>query len=147
MKSEIKWQTGIPTESGKYLITLWDGFVTTDIWIEDKQNWWQFYPKNIITWCPLKTITPFKEMINKYENYKNKNTNMTQKQKELVKLYKKYINFLSNSYADVFGIAHTHGYQCSDEDFEMGEKLRNAIKKLEEECGVPADDTLIDYLY
>jgi hypothetical protein len=47
----------------------------------------------------------------------------------------------------VFTIAHTHGYQCSDKDFEMGEKLRNAIKKLEEECGVPADDTLIDYLY
>ena len=72
---------------------------------------------------------------------------MKTKQKELVKLYKKYIDFLSNAYADVFTIAHTHGYQCSDEDFEMGEKLRNDIKKLEEECGVPEYDTLIDYLY
>lgn len=72
---------------------------------------------------------------------------MTTKEKELVKSYKKYIDFLSNAYADMFSIAHTHGYQCSEKDFEMGEKLRNAIKKLEEECGVPADDILIDYLY
>ncbi len=72
---------------------------------------------------------------------------MENKEIKLIKAYKKYINFLSNSYADVFTIAHTHGYQCSDENFEMGEKLRNAIKKLEEECAVPADDILIDYLY
>ena len=143
MKSEIEWKTGNPTENGKYLITLLDGFVTTDIWIEDKQTWWQFYPKNIISWCPLKSIKPFKEMINKYEKYKNKNMNMSPKEKELVKLYKKYINFLSNAYGDVF----THGYKCSDEEFEMGENLKNAIKELEEECGVPADDTLIDYIY
>jgi hemoglobin-like flavoprotein len=72
---------------------------------------------------------------------------MTTKVKNLVKAYKKYIDFLSNSYADVFTIAHAHGYQCSEEDFEMGEKLRNAIKELENECAVPDNDVLMDYLY
>jgi hypothetical protein len=43
---------------------------------------------------------------------------MENKEIKLIKAYKKYINFLSNSYADVFSIAHAHGYQCSEEDFE-----------------------------
>ena len=50
--------------------------------------------------------------------YNIKRINMTTKVKNLVKAYKKYIDFLSNSYADVFSIAHAHGYQCSEEDFE-----------------------------
>lgn len=72
---------------------------------------------------------------------------MTTKEKELLKAYKKYIYFLGNAYDNVFSFANIRGYKCSEKDFEMGEKLRNAIKELEEECGVPADDTLIDYLY
>lgn len=145
MKSEIEWQTGKPTENGKYLITLWGGFITTDIWIEDKQEWWQYYPKNIIAWCPLKTITPFKETITKYENYKN--TSMTAKEKELLKAYKKYINFLGDNYNTVLGLASVHGYNCNEKDIEKGQQLRDAIKQLEEECGVPDDNVLIDYLY
>ena len=72
---------------------------------------------------------------------------MRTKEKELVKAYRKYINFLTNSYADVFSIAHAHGYQCSEEDFKMGEKMRNTIKELENECGVLYNDVLMDYLY
>ena len=72
---------------------------------------------------------------------------MTTKEKELVKAYKKYINFLTNSYTEVFDIARVHNYVCSDEDFELGQQLRDNIKQLEEKYGVPTDDTLIDYLY
>lgn len=72
---------------------------------------------------------------------------MTTKEKELVKAYKKYINFLTNSYIEVFDIARVHNYVCSDEDFELGQQLRDNIKQLEEECGMPDNNILMDYLY
>lgn len=66
---------------------------------------------------------------------------------KLIKAYKKYINLLGDAYDDVFSFASIHGYKCSEENIKIREQMRNAIKKLEEECGVPTDDTLIDYLY
>ncbi len=72
---------------------------------------------------------------------------MATKELKLIKAYKKYITFLGDAYDDVFSFAHIHGYKCSEENIKLGEQMRNTIKKLEEECGVPTDDALIDYLY
>jgi hypothetical protein len=66
---------------------------------------------------------------------------------KLIKAYKKYINFLSNEYFDAFSFAHIHGYKCSEENIKLGEQMRNAIKELENECAVPDNDVLMDYLY
>lgn len=72
---------------------------------------------------------------------------MTAKEMKLVKAYKKYIDFLGNAYENVFAIASVHNYSCSEEDIKLGQKLRDTIQKLEEECGVPDNDVLMDYLY
>ena len=61
---------------------------------------------------------------------------MTAKEKELVKAYKDYIYFLSKAYDEAFNIANIHGYNCSEQEIEFGQQKRNAIKELEEECGV-----------
>lgn len=66
---------------------------------------------------------------------------MTAKEKELVKAYKKYIQFLGNEYDAVFtlayAMAYVHGYNCSESKIELGEQLRKEIQELEEECGLP----------
>ena len=72
---------------------------------------------------------------------------MTTKEMELVKAYKKYIDFLGNAYENVFAIASVHNYSCSEEDIKLGQQMRNAIKELENECAVPDNDVLMDYLY
>lgn len=64
---------------------------------------------------------------------------MDTKEKELIKAYQKYIHFLGEAYNDVLTLAWVHGYRCSEQEIEFGQQLRNAIKRLEEECGV---DTL-----
>lgn len=70
---------------------------------------------------------------------------MTAKEKELVKAYKKYICLLGKAYNETLLIAHIHGYNCPDSDVKLGEQLRNDIKTLEEECGLP-NEYLEDYL-
>lgn len=72
---------------------------------------------------------------------------MTAKEMELVKAYKKYIDFLGNAYENVFAIASVHNYSCSEEDIKLGQELRDTIQKLEEECAIPDNDVLMDYLY
>lgn len=59
---------------------------------------------------------------------------MTETENKLIEAYKKYIEFLTDSYSEVFGIAHTHGYTCSQDNYELGELLRANIIKLEAEC-------------
>ena len=61
---------------------------------------------------------------------------MTAKEFELIKAYKEYIHFLSKAYDDVLVLAWVHGYRCSEQEIEFGQQMRNAIKELEEECGV-----------
>ncbi len=61
---------------------------------------------------------------------------MTAKELELIKAYKEYINFLGKAYDNVLVLAFVHGYRCSEQDIEFGEQMRNAIKELEEECGI-----------
>ena len=72
---------------------------------------------------------------------------MTTKEKELIKAYRKYINFLGDAYDNVFSFANIHGYKCSEEDIKLGQQMRNTIEELENECGVLYNDVLIDYLY
>ena len=58
------------------------------------------------------------------------------KELKLIQAYQKYIHFLGKAYDDVLGLAWVHGYRCSEQEIELGQQLRNAIKELEEECGV-----------
>ena len=61
---------------------------------------------------------------------------MTTKELELIKAYKEYIHFLSKAYDVAFNIANIHGYNCEEYKINLGQQMRNAIKKLEEECGI-----------
>ena len=69
-KSIIQWQTGEPTKEGLYLVqfnrhhykhkkdtaSLFD----TDTW---QYNFWEYYDKEeIVAWCPLDSIEPYKEI-------------------------------------------------------------------------------------
>ena len=58
------------------------------------------------------------------------------KELKLIQAYQKYIHFLGKAYDDVLGLAWAHGYRCSEQEIEFGQQLRDAIKELEEECGV-----------
>lgn len=58
MKSEIKWQTGVPKEIGMYLVTLSSGEVTTDIWLGRDHSWYEC--EQIIAWCKLSDVEPYK---------------------------------------------------------------------------------------
>lgn len=61
--NNIDWQTGEPLEGGIYIVTLCNGIVTTDVWLEDPCRWDDYYNDRltIIAWCPLKDIEPFVE--------------------------------------------------------------------------------------
>lgn len=65
MESKIKWQTGTPKESGKYLITTKHHEVTVDMWNtkadEDGDHWEWHCDIDVIAWCLIKNIEPYKE--------------------------------------------------------------------------------------
>lgn len=61
---------------------------------------------------------------------------MSLKELKLIQVYQKYIHFLGEAYNDMFAVANAHGYNCTKQEIEFGQQLRNAIKELEEECGV-----------
>jgi hypothetical protein len=61
---------------------------------------------------------------------------MTAKELELIKAYKEYIHFLDKAYNDVLVLAWVHGYNCKESEIKLGQQMRNAIKELEEECGI-----------
>ena len=62
---------------------------------------------------------------------------MTAKELELIKAYKEYINILIEECDDdVFNIPNIHGYNCEEYKPNLGQQMRNTIKKLEEECDI-----------
>ena len=63
MESVIKWQTGVPTVEGEYLVTEYNGDITYDCWcmLEHYQYWAQHRHDEILAWCPMNEIKPYKE--------------------------------------------------------------------------------------
>ena len=63
MESVIKWQTGFPNIEGEYLVTEDNGNVTVDCWcvLEHYQYWAQHRDDEIIAWCKISDIKPYKE--------------------------------------------------------------------------------------
>ena len=61
MESIIKWNTGNPNKSGRYLLqTKSDGF-QIDIWSDFLKCWSLYNNIEVITWCNLRDIKPYKE--------------------------------------------------------------------------------------
>ena len=68
MESVIKWRTGEPKEDGWYLVSIKSKYlelqVDTDYWnaFFDGENFWSAYDEeDVIAWCPLSEIEPYKE--------------------------------------------------------------------------------------
>lgn len=63
MKSIIKWQTGLPNIEGEYLVTEDTGDVVVDYRcvLEHYQYWEQHRNDEVIAWCKLSDIEPYKE--------------------------------------------------------------------------------------
>ena len=68
MESIIKWQTGEPNLFGTYLVTLRSGIVCvdnyefeTDLLYEKDTYSWQLYREEVVAWCKLRDIEPYKE--------------------------------------------------------------------------------------
>lgn len=63
MESVIKWQTGEPNMEGEYLITRTDRDTTCDVWaiLEHYQYWEHHRYDEVVAWCPLSDIEPYKE--------------------------------------------------------------------------------------
>ena len=62
-QSTIKWQTEFPDIEGEYLVTDDNGDVTTDCWcvLEHYQYWAQHRNDEVVAWCKLSDIKPYKE--------------------------------------------------------------------------------------
>lgn len=64
MESKIKWQTGEPYESGRYLVTMKDGTVSVLEWYNSYTGckYWDCKTESeVIAWCKLSDIEPYKE--------------------------------------------------------------------------------------
>lgn len=59
-ESTIIWQTGEPTISGSYLITIKEDFVTCGNYSTIK-GWSPWNDEEITAWCRLKEIKPYKK--------------------------------------------------------------------------------------
>lgn len=63
-ESVIKWQTGEPKETDTYLVSVRTltsrEFITTDYYYLLKGKW-QYWDKEVIAWCKLSDIEPYKE--------------------------------------------------------------------------------------
>lgn len=72
MESVIKWQTGTPDEEGEYLVTLRNGDVVFDEYFSYTDSDGNEYflwrscddDDDIIAWCPLSKIEPYKPISN-----------------------------------------------------------------------------------
>lgn len=63
MESKIKWQTGEPKENGAYLVTTsgrYSDYVTYDSF-QLLLGWTHYKQEEIIAWCKLSDIEPYKE--------------------------------------------------------------------------------------
>lgn len=60
----IQWQTGTPKYPGDYLVTTKHHNVEVDRWSsktnEYGDHWERHYDVDVIAWCMLEDITPFK---------------------------------------------------------------------------------------
>lgn len=63
MESVIKWQTGIPEQSGLYLVTLSTGEVTVMEWYNPYTSspYWLNEEGEVVAWCDFKDVEPYKE--------------------------------------------------------------------------------------
>ena len=60
MESVIKWQTGEPKKTGRYLITSKTGVIWSDYWSCSLKKW-EIHVWDVLAWCPLSEIEPYKE--------------------------------------------------------------------------------------
>lgn len=58
--SVVDWQMGEPDEPGTYLVTTEDDIVTCDYFSCIEMEW-HHWPGEIVGWCNLKNIKPYKE--------------------------------------------------------------------------------------
>lgn len=61
MESVIKWQIGVPTKKGRYILSIKGGKIDTDNWSIHTKNWYHYNNNYVIAWCPLSEIKPYKE--------------------------------------------------------------------------------------
>lgn len=62
MESVIKWQTGIPTEKGRYILSIKGSRkIDTDNWSIYTKNWYHYNNDYVLAWCKLSDIEPYKE--------------------------------------------------------------------------------------
>ena len=68
MESVIKWHTGEPKKAGTYIVTLENGLVFCDDYYcymtldgKVKLDWRIVDSSDILAWCPLSEIEPYKE--------------------------------------------------------------------------------------
>ena len=61
--STIQWQTGEPKKNGSYIVTLKNGDVDFDYWriSPNWSHWSHEKDENIVAWCKLSDIKPYKE--------------------------------------------------------------------------------------
>lgn len=66
-QSIINWQTGEPKKEGMYIVTLLNGSVALDECIvidntdEEDIAIWRYWDEDVIAWCKLTDIEPYKE--------------------------------------------------------------------------------------
>ena len=61
MESVIKWQTGEPKTVGRYLVQTKDDEMQISIWSNFTKSWRLYGKFEIIAWCKLSDIEPYKE--------------------------------------------------------------------------------------
>lgn len=60
-QSTIKWRTGEPKSHGRYLIQTKDDGLQIAFWSSYVQSWSLYHNSEIIAWCKLSDIEPYKE--------------------------------------------------------------------------------------
>ena len=70
-ESTIQWQHGEPKEEGNYLVSLLDGRIEVDKWLiplipesmwdEEDVPVWEKNDEEVVAWCKLSDIKPYKE--------------------------------------------------------------------------------------
>lgn len=66
MASAINWQTGLPEQSGLYLVTMATGEVTVKEFYNSYTSpcsWWEDVEdyEEVVAWCDFKDVKPYKE--------------------------------------------------------------------------------------